>query len=61
MTIKKNCSRAGSTCPTKALKIAKGMVAIVATRTDEECFCGVFEVRGTWLMGLSSKMMIDFF
>lgn len=37
------------------------VTAIVATRTDEECFRDFFEVKGTHAPGHSGKMMTDFF
>lgn len=37
------------------------VTAIVATRTDEECFRDFFEVKGTEAPGHSGEMMTDFF
>lgn len=37
------------------------VTAIVATRTDEECFRDFFEVKGTHAPGHSGKMCTDFF
>lgn len=37
------------------------MTAIVATRTDEECFRDFFEVKGTHAPGHSGLMKTDFF
>jgi len=37
------------------------VTAIVATRTDEECFRDFFEVKGTVAPGHSGKMKTDFF
>jgi predicted acylesterase/phospholipase RssA len=37
------------------------VVAMIGTRTDEECFRDLFEIKGTNAPGHSGKMMLNFF